>query len=35
MHLTNILFEAQEYNLVALREESPFLPSPSILQEIA
>lgn len=34
MRLTNVLFEAQEHNLVAMKEQSPALPIPPTLQEI-
>ena len=34
MRLTNILFEAQERNLVAMREQNSALPIPPTLQEI-
>ena len=34
MRLTNVLFEAEEHNLVAMREQNSALPIPPTLQEI-
>ena len=34
MRLTNVLFEAQEHNLVAMKEQNPALLIPPKLQEI-